>query len=78
MDLALADYASFYKERHTNRQLSWAHYLGTATLIARFPNGVKELSMSLYQAVVLLLFNERDSWTMEEIQDRVALGEHPA
>lgn len=74
MELALVDYTNFYKERHVNRKLTWAHYLGTATLIARFPSGNKELTMSLYQAVVLLLFNEQTSWTMEDIKERVALG----
>jgi len=74
MEAALADYATFYRERHANRQLSWAHYLGTATLIARFPTGKKELSVSLYQAAVLLLFAERDTWTFEEISNHLLLN----
>ncbi|PVF97543.1 hypothetical protein CPB86DRAFT_706780 [Serendipita vermifera] len=74
MEEALVDFVSFYGEKHANRQLTWAHYLGTATLIARFPSGRKELSVSMYQAVVLLLFNERPTWTTQEIQDRISLN----
>lgn len=74
MELALADYATFYKDRHANRKLTWAHYLGTATLTAWFASGKKELTMSLYQAIVLLLFNENTTWTVEEIAERVSLG----
>jgi len=74
MELALADYATFYKDRHANRKLTWAHYLGTATLTACFASGKKELTMSLYQAVVLLLFNEDITWTVEEIAERISLG----
>lgn len=73
MQFALDDYTEFYRERHANRRLTWAHYLGTATLTARFPLGKKELSVSLYQAAVLLLFSERDSWSVEEIEERTML-----
>jgi cullin 4 len=74
MEAALADYVTFYCERHAKRELSWAHYLGTATLTARFPRGNKELSVSLYQAAVLLLFSERGTWTTEEIASRLLLN----
>lgn len=74
MEVALADYSSFYRERHANRQLAWAHYLGTASLLARFPSRNHEISVSLYQAVVLLLFNERDTWSVEEIHEEIQLG----
>jgi cullin-4 len=74
MEEALADYVTFYGGKHANRRLTWAHYLGTATLTAHFPRGKKELSVSLYQAVVLLLFNEQSTWTTQEIQDRISLS----
>ncbi|KAG8835787.1 hypothetical protein FRC17_001181 [Serendipita sp. 399] len=74
MEEALNDYADFYRMRHGNRRLTWAHYLGTATLTAHFPTGKKDLIVSLYQAAVLLLFNERDDWSTEEMEDRLALA----
>jgi hypothetical protein len=39
MELALRDYNKFYNTKHGNRVLSWAHYLGTATLTSHFPKG---------------------------------------
>ncbi|KIM32600.1 hypothetical protein M408DRAFT_14342 [Serendipita vermifera MAFF 305830] len=74
MQVALNDYTKFYEGRHANRKLTWAHYLGTATLTGRFPLGKKELSVSLYQAAVLLLFSERESWSVEEIEERTMLA----
>lgn len=74
MEHALNDFIAFYKTQHSNRKLTWAHYLGTATLVARFPSGKKELSVSLYQAAVLLLFSERDDWSTEEIHGRLGLA----
>lgn len=78
MQEALNNYSAFYQDKHTNRVLTWAHYLGSATLIARCPKGKKELSVSLYQALVLLLFSERDSWTVEDIQAQTMLSKYEA
>ncbi|KAI5992562.1 hypothetical protein EDC04DRAFT_3148369 [Pisolithus marmoratus] len=44
--------------KHQGRKLDWDRSIGTATLKARFSSATKELTVSLYQAVVLLLFNE--------------------
>src|SRR5258706_6659447 len=76
MELVLRDYNKFYNTKHGNRVLSWAHYLGTATLTSYFPKGTKELSVSLYQATVLLLFNEKTSWKAEEIQEATGLNDN--
>ncbi|KAI0665335.1 hypothetical protein C8Q78DRAFT_1065044 [Trametes maxima] len=48
--------------------LDWDHALGTATLKARFKGGEKELSVSLYQAVILLLFNEDETIAYADIK----------
>lgn len=76
MELALRGYSKFYGTKHGNRVLSWAQYLGTATLISCFPKGNKELSVSLYQATVLLLFNEKTSWKADEIQEATGLNDN--
>ena len=47
----------FYKRKHTGRVLTWKHMLAHCSLKARFPKGQKELMVSAYQAVVLMLFN---------------------
>lgn len=59
MSLALDRFKSFYQSKYNGRTLSWAHSLDTCSLKAKFPKGGrKELSVSLFQAVVLLLFND--------------------
>ncbi|KAF9229789.1 Cullin-domain-containing protein [Gyrodon lividus] len=58
MQADLALYATFYKAQHQGHKLEWDHSLGTATLKARFRAGTKDVTVSLYQAVVLLLFND--------------------
>ncbi|KAK7469322.1 hypothetical protein VKT23_003803 [Stygiomarasmius scandens] len=67
MQRQIESYSSFYKRKHQSRVLDWDHALGTATLTAWFKEGEKELSLSLYQAVVLLLFNDRDEISFTEI-----------
>ena len=47
----------FYASKHSGRTLTWQHSMDQCVLKAIFPSGRKELSVSLYQALVLLLFN---------------------
>lgn len=60
-------FASFYESRHSGRRLAWQPVLGQCVLAAYFPKGKKELSVSLYQALILLLFNQHESLTTSEI-----------
>jgi hypothetical protein len=55
-------FLDFYMKKYGGRRLQWCHSLGTCVLRAHFPKGTKELSVSLFQAAVLCLFN--DSATM--------------
>ncbi|KAF6809987.1 ubiquitin ligase subunit [Colletotrichum sojae] len=48
----------YYKNKHTGRLLNWKHALAHCTVKAKFPKGTKELLVSAYQAVVLVLFND--------------------
>ncbi|KIM81855.1 hypothetical protein PILCRDRAFT_821213 [Piloderma croceum F 1598] len=63
----LTRYATFYKAKHKGHKLDWDHALGTATLKARFNVGPKELSVSLYQSIILLLFNEATELSYTDI-----------
>ncbi|CAI2343126.1 unnamed protein product [Caenorhabditis sp. 36 PRJEB53466] len=61
-------YETFYRQQHGNRNVKWHHGLGTAVVSAEFrPNCKKELMGTLYQAVIILLFNKCDTWTVDEI-----------
>ncbi|KAF7969734.1 hypothetical protein HWV62_26086 [Athelia sp. TMB] len=66
-------YTDFYTSKHKGHKLTWDHALGTATLTARFTAGIKELSVSLHQCVVLLLFNESAELAYGEIREAVQM-----
>jgi cullin-4 len=71
----LTHYAAFYKAKHKGHKLDWDHALGTATLKARFNPGSKELSVSLYQSIILLLFNEATELSYTDISGLTGMGE---
>ncbi|RXW22215.1 hypothetical protein EST38_g3647 [Candolleomyces aberdarensis] len=66
-------YTEFYKAKHSGRILNWDHALGTASLKARFKAGIKELSVSLYQAIVLLLFNDKEEIPFKDIKELIRM-----
>ncbi len=47
---AQAVFKDFYLSKHSGRRLVWHNSLGTCMLRAQFPKGLKELSVSLFQA----------------------------
>lgn len=76
---ATETFQSFYESRNQGRKLQWAHSLGTTSLIAQFGKaGEKELLVSTFQTVVLLLFNETATGqaaklSYAQIQDQTGL-----
>lgn len=68
-------FEKFYLDKHTGRQLTWQANMGTADLRAYFAEmkgkKTRELNVSTYAMVILLLFNDlrpNASYTCEEIQ----------
>lgn len=55
---SINDFDSHYKAKHTGRKLTWKHALAHCKLRASFPKGNKEIVVSSFQAIVLLLFND--------------------
>lgn len=53
-------FKSFYLTKHNGRKLSWQHMDGSCTVRACFPKGNKVLNLSLYQTIVIVLFNDAD------------------
>ncbi|WVQ83705.1 hypothetical protein IAT38_005849 [Cryptococcus sp. DSM 104549] len=70
---SVSTFTDWYATQHKNRQLSWRFQLATVTLTARFPSGRFELGVSLFQAVVLMLFNEEDALGFGEIKERTGI-----
>ncbi|XP_078265425.1 cullin-4A isoform X2 [Rhinoraja longicauda] len=58
----------FYLGKHSGRKLQWQATLGHSVLKADFKEGKKELQVSLFQTMVLLMFNEGNEFSVEEIK----------
>lgn len=54
---AIDDFEIHYKSKHSGRKLDWKHALAHCQMRATFGKTTKELVVSSFQAVVLLLFN---------------------
>ncbi|KAL0473294.1 ubiquitin ligase [Neurospora intermedia] len=56
----ITTFDTYYKSKHTGRRLTWKHNLAHCVVKARFDRGPKELLVSAFQAIVLVLFNEAE------------------
>ncbi|KAM9826637.1 cullin-4A isoform 2-T2 [Syngnathus typhle] len=65
----------FYLGKHSGRKLQWQPTLGHAVLKAEFKEGRKELQVSLFQTLVVLMFNEGEEFSMEEIGTATGIEE---
>ncbi|XP_053163130.1 cullin-4A isoform X1 [Hemicordylus capensis] len=61
-------FKAFYLGKHSGRKLQWQTSLGHAVLKAKFKEGKKEFQVSLFQTLVLLMFNDGDEFSFEEIK----------
>ncbi|XP_056295831.1 cullin-4B [Pseudoliparis swirei] len=61
-------FKTFYLGKHSGRKLQWQSTLGLCVLKAEYKEGKKELQVSLFQTLVLLMFNEGEEFTLEEIK----------
>uniref|UniRef100_A0AAY4EW06 Cullin-4A n=1 Tax=Denticeps clupeoides TaxID=299321 RepID=A0AAY4EW06_9TELE len=68
-------FKTFYLGKHSGRKLQWQPTLGHAVLKAEFKEGKKELQVSLFQTLVLLMFNEGEEFTVEEIRSATGIEE---
>jgi len=74
MQCELDGFAAFYNEKHQGHKIEWSHALGTVSLRAHFAVGQKELSVSLYQAIVLLLFNDMAEIPYTDVELHTGIG----
>ncbi|UMM17205.1 hypothetical protein L5515_013872 [Caenorhabditis briggsae] len=72
----LTDFQDFYRLQHGNRNVKWHHGLAAAVVSAEFREGcTKELVATMYQSVILLLFNKCETWTVAEIVECTKIPE---
>uniref|UniRef100_A0A914LAG0 Cullin-4 n=1 Tax=Meloidogyne incognita TaxID=6306 RepID=A0A914LAG0_MELIC len=66
--------AKFYTSKHNGRKLRWQYSLTSGVLKANFkPKVTKELEVSLFQSMVLLMFNEKLKWNFKEISENTKI-----
>uniref|UniRef100_A0A8I3PJR9 Cullin family profile domain-containing protein n=1 Tax=Canis lupus familiaris TaxID=9615 RepID=A0A8I3PJR9_CANLF len=68
MERLQENFRNFYLSKHSGRKLQWQSTLGHCVLKAEFKKGKKELQVTLFQTLVLLMFNEGDHFSLEEIK----------
>jgi len=66
-------FQAFYLNKYHGRRLLWQHSLTQCTLKALFPKGRKEIGVSLFQGLVLLMFNEGETQNFNDIQQFTGL-----
>jgi hypothetical protein len=75
-------FKDFYLQKHGGRRLEWRFDMGQADVKVRFAaDNTKELTLSPYQMLIMLLLNHADVLTYKEIADstgiaREALEQH--
>uniref|UniRef100_A0A8C4Q0Q2 Cullin 4B n=1 Tax=Eptatretus burgeri TaxID=7764 RepID=A0A8C4Q0Q2_EPTBU len=67
-------FKTFYLGKHSGRKLQWQPSLGHCVLRAEFPEERKELQVSLFQTLVLLMFNEGDDFSLDEVRTATGIG----
>lgn len=77
MQHCLQTFQTWYiNEKTSHRKLSWVHHLGSVTITSRFPNGrIYDISCNIFQACLLLLFNNEKSLSTSVIRDGLGLDE---
>lgn len=67
-----------YLRNNNNKKLTWVHSMTTCVITARLENGDKTIVAPAAIASVLLLFNDYESLSMNEIVKLTGLDEHTA
>lgn len=61
-------------ERNGRKQLDWSNYkLHQLTIAGHFNSGEKSINANMLQAMVILLFNESDEYTFEQILEKTKM-----
>ena len=74
MSRCLEAFKKFYLGKHSGYKLQWQPSLGHCVLKVVFKNGDKELQVSLFQSLVLLLFNDTEELRFAEIKEATGVG----
>ncbi|EQC39899.1 hypothetical protein, variant [Saprolegnia diclina VS20] len=62
-------FTTFYASQSSGRRLHWVHHLSHGLLRLSLGGRLYEIHASLYQMILLLLFNDRSAWRATELRD---------
>lgn len=65
----------FYHSQHSGRKLNWLHHLSSGDVVCHTDSSRYEFAVTTFQMVILMLFNEADSCTVDTIQSSTNLSE---
>jgi len=67
----------YYENKYQGRKLTYLHHLSRAEMDSRAVRGkLFKLTVSTYQMGVLLLFNDKDTQTLKDLQQATELQDH--
>ncbi|CAF3884791.1 unnamed protein product, partial [Rotaria sp. Silwood1] len=66
----------FYNQQHNGRKLMLLHQYSKEDLQTLYTKQKYILHVSTYEMIILLLFNEHSSWTVERMQDETQIDIH--
>lgn len=69
-------FTEFYKKKYSGRNLQWQPALGYTLVKGHICGAPKEFQLSLYQTIILLLFNHKDEVNYEEIAESNKIDEN--
>ncbi|XP_051129469.1 cullin-1-like [Andrographis paniculata] len=68
-------FRDFYQTKTKHRKLTWIYSLGTCNINGKFEAKTIELIVTTYQAAALLLFNNSDKYSYQEIMTQLNLSD---
>jgi len=73
LDKMVKSYNEFYKQKCSHRTLKWLNNLSTVIMDYNINNTIYKLKLSVSQANILLMFNDKDRINYDVIYDNIAI-----
>jgi len=73
----VSHFEKYYDNKYQGRRITWQFSLCNCTLKANFPKKKIDLSVNLFQALVLLSFNESEALTLPQVMTLTGIRDRP-
>lgn len=68
MERSVTEFEKFYADKFNGRKLTWLHHMSNGEVKFLFTKKVYTVVMSTYHIAIIILFENNDELTYEEIQ----------